>query len=161
MTNLIPFNKNTRQQIVTVELVNSLFYGLEHNDLPPTSKVCLRAILTRCDKIKTHLYKGQDPPMFATRDFKKHQRIFTALRSFVVDSYGPKVTLDYYNAVMMLAFDVAETVKGTPDYVEHWQRVAEMMETVYGHMEGLGEHNHYITRGAQIKQRIQRVVEAA
>ena len=160
MNNLTPFNKHARQQITVIELVNSLFYGLINNDLPTKSKMCLHGIIGRCDKIKDCLYKGQDPPIFAQRDFKKHQRLFVALRKFVLDSYGEKVTLDYFNAVMMLAFVVADTVKGAPEYIEHWQKVSEIMETVYGHMEGEGEHNHYISRGAHIKFKIQRIVEA-
>lgn len=158
---LIPFNRRTRQQIVTIELVNSLFCGLTGNDLPPKSKTCLRAIIARCKKIKAHLYRNQEPPVFSCRDFKKHQRVFKALRSFVAGNYGDKVTLDYYNAVMMMAFDVAETVQGAAEYVEHWRRVADMMETVYAHMEGMGDHNHYISRGVHIKSKIEWILDAA
>jgi hypothetical protein len=159
--NLIPFDKKTRQQIVVIELVNSLFCGLKGNDLPPKSKTCLAGIIARAKKIKDYLYRNQETPVFSSRDFKKHQRIFKKLRSFVSTSYGDKVTLDYYNAVMMMAFDVADQVHGPVECVEHWQRVTEMMETVYQHMEGLGEHNHYIARGVHIKERIEWIVRAA
>ena len=114
----------------------------------------------RVGRIKATLFHGERP-VLAQRHYKKHQRMFAKLKDTVMFEYGEEVSLDFYNAVMMMCFEVVDTVRGEKQYVDDWCRVAAMMETVYAHMEGLGENDGYITDGVNMKHKIERILEAA
>jgi len=156
------FTRSLRNQIVTSDLVFTLFCGMEQNDLSPQSMMCIRGIQGRIQKIQESLYGGVHL-VLAPKDHRKYMRIIKGLKRLINTAYGEKVPLDFYNAVMMKVADVLDEIETVKDrkYVGDWRRVLEMMETIYGHMEGLAEHNDYITTGIETRKKIEWIMEAA
>lgn len=159
----VPFDRRLRDQIVVADLVSALFYGMVANDLPGKSRVVLQGINARVKKIQDALYHGADRLILRPKNYRKYMRILTRLRRAVHEMYGERVPLDFYNAVMMMVFDVVEDIQGhrSGEYVAHWQRLAEMMEKLYLHMEGDVMNEKWIMDGQETRRKFERIVEVA
>jgi hypothetical protein len=114
----------------------------------------------RIGRIKVTLFHGERP-VLEHRHYRKHQRMFATLKNLVTDGYGSEVSLDFYNAVMMMVDRVVDGIRGSEQFVNDWRAVFNMMETVYLHMDGWCDHEQYVLDGSVMKDRIERVLEAA
>ena len=155
---ITPFNRTKRQQIFTLELVNALLNGTDKKKLPTKSRPCFVGIRNRVIKLQNILYNNQGSPHLRRREYNKFQRIIRTLKNYITNQYPDIVTLDFYNALMMMVFDISDCMKKTQEK-KYWQEIGNMLETVFLHLAGNYEDESIISKSFRVKETLNRIIE--